>query len=433
MRIAKTALISPRCNLVYGTFAVALSVFIFAYSTRFGQVSVLAYYGLWLPLVLVDYRRVVGNVAGYHWIVAFAVIACLSTFWSLAPGVSARAGIQYATHLFVALIASRVIGVRTMVLGLLAGTALVLAFSFAFGGYHFDPLDGTYSFVGAFSSKNQLGFFASLGVYAAFVTAFLLSVPFLVRAGALAVGLVASYALLASQSATSVIGIVLTLAAMVAMQFMLLFSPLARKVTFAVGLIIAAGVVAVGLNAGLLDAVLAVFGKDATLTGRTYLWSEGIASVSQAPILGVGYQGYWVQGFSEAERLWAEFYIATRTGFHFHNTYIEALVELGLVGFLLIVLLVGGVVLGHLGRLLARPRDGAAHILFGLAVLLLIRSFVEVDILYPYTIGSFLIYYAAGQIPVLAAEDRQAARRHEREGPADAARFRPAPRAVRID
>ena len=89
--------------------------------------------------------------------------------------------------------------------------------------------------------------------------------------------------------------------------------------------------------------------------------------------------------------------------------------------------------LGHLGRLLARPRDGAAHILFGLAVLLLIRSFVEVDILYPYTIGSFLIYYAAGQIPVLAGNDRQAARRRETEGPAGAARFRSVPRAVRID
>jgi len=110
-----------------------------------------------------------------------------------------------------------------------------------------------------------------------------------------------------------------------------------------------------------------------------------------------------VQGFADAERLWAEFYIATRTGFHFHNTYIEALVELGYVGFALICVLVGGVAFAHLGRLLSRARDEAAYILFGLAVLLVIRSFVEVDILYPYTIGSFLIYYAAGQLTVRPA------------------------------
>ena len=31
-----------------------------------------------------------------------------------------------------------------------------------------------------------------------------------------------------------------------------------------------------------------------------------------------------------------EFYITARTGFHFHNTYIEVLVELGFVGLALI-------------------------------------------------------------------------------------------------
>lgn len=397
MRIAKAALVTPERNFAYGTTAVALSIFVFAYSTRFGQLSILAYYALWLPLVLVDYRRVLGNYARYHWILALGALACLSTFWSLSPGTSARASVQYATHIVCALIAARIIGTRTLSYGIVAGTALVLAYSFAFGGYHFDPIDGTYSFVGAFSSKNQLGFYASLGVYFAVVVAVLLQASVLVRLAALAVGGISAYALFASQSATSLIGIVLTLAAMSAMRVVLLFSPTARKMIFAIGAILAVTGLFVALNAGALDAVLAVFGKDTTLTGRTYLWSEGLASVAQAPLIGVGYQGYWVQGFAEAERLWAEFYIATRTGFHFHNTYIEALVELGAVGFVLICVLIGRVFFAHLRRLLSHASDPSAYILFGLAVLLLIRSFVEVDILYPYTIGSFLIYYAAGQ------------------------------------
>lgn len=407
MRVAKASFVSPERNFAYGLIAVALSVFVFAYSTRFGPAAVLAYYALWLPLVLIDYRRVLGNYARYHWILAFGVLACLSTFWSLAPATSARASVQYATHIVCALIAARVIGARTLSYGVLAGAALVLAYSFAFGGYHFDPLDGTYSFVGAFSSKNQLGFYASLGVYFAFVAAFLLDATFVTRLVAMGIGGVSAYALVASQSATSLIGIVLTLTAMVGVRAVLLFSPAARKVIFITLAILAASGIFVALNAGALDAVLAIFGKDATLTGRTYLWSEGLASIAQAPVFGVGYQGYWVQGFAEAERLWAEFYIATRTGFHFHNTYIEALVELGAAGFVLICILVGGVLLAHLGRLLSHGRDQAAYIVFGLAVLLLIRSFVEVDILYPYTIGSFLIYYAAGHLTVRAAQTRR--------------------------
>ncbi len=79
-------------------------------------------------------------------------------------------------------------------------------------------------------------------------------------------------------------------------------------------------------------------GKDSTLTGRTYLWQQGIEAAKASPLVGVGYQAYWVQGFSEAERLWEEFYIGSRAGFHFHNTFIEAVVETGLIGLILLTM-----------------------------------------------------------------------------------------------
>ena len=85
MKIAKALFVSPDHNFWYGLVAVAISVFVFAYSTRFGQVSVLVYYALWLPLILIDYRHTLGNYAKFYWIIAFGVLACLSTFWSAAP------------------------------------------------------------------------------------------------------------------------------------------------------------------------------------------------------------------------------------------------------------------------------------------------------------------------------------------------------------
>jgi exopolysaccharide production protein ExoQ len=409
MKIAKAYLVSPDHNLAYGLVAVAVSIFVFAYSTRFGPVSILAYYALWLPLVLVDYRHVLGNYLRFSWIVAFGLLAVLSLFWSDAPGVSARAGVQYMSHIVCALIAARTVNIRTMTLGALTGICLVVLFSLAFGEYHYDPIDGEYSFVGAFASKNQLGFFSSLGIYFAFAGLFILRERGLWRLFALLVACLCVYALIASQSATSIIAVAATLAVMMVLGVMFLFAPATRKALVLAALLLGLGLAFVGLNLGGLDVLLGAFGKDATLTGRTYLWSEGLAAAWQAPFFGVGYQAYWVQGFSEAERLWEEFYIGTRSGFHFHNTYIEVLVELGLVGLALLLLLVIRVTAGHLMRVIDDHQNRAAHVLFGLALMLLVRSFFEVDVITPYVVGSFLLSYAAGLLARSPATAHRAA------------------------
>ncbi|MER9496431.1 O-antigen ligase family protein, partial [Mesorhizobium sp. M0320] len=44
MKIPKSLLIDPDKNTVYGSFAVALSIWAFSYSTIFGQAMILAYY-----------------------------------------------------------------------------------------------------------------------------------------------------------------------------------------------------------------------------------------------------------------------------------------------------------------------------------------------------------------------------------------------------
>lgn len=396
MKIRKAILIDPDQNFWFGVVAVALSVFVFAYSARFGPVSILSYYALWLPLILVDYRRVLGNYARNYWIVGFGLFACLSVFWSDAPSATARAAVQYLSHIVCALIVARVVGVRTLALGAITGIGLVLLYSLAFGSYSYDPIDGSYSFVGAFTSKNQVGFYASLGLYFAFAWIVVLRERGLSRVLAIVVAAVSAYVLLASQSATSIIATVAILALGVALEVALRFSPEVRKVLLAFGIALGIGSAFVALNMGALDALLGAFGKDATLTGRTYLWSEGLRTAGERPLLGVGYYAYWVQGFSEAERLWDEFFIENRGGFHFHNTYIEVLVELGAIGLILIAIVMMRILAGHLSRLLKDARNPNSIIMFGIAALLLIRSFVEVDFMHPYAIGSFLLYYAAG-------------------------------------
>ncbi|TGQ65553.1 MAG: O-antigen ligase family protein [Mesorhizobium sp.] len=394
MKIPKFLLVDPERNSVYGAFAVAVSIWAFSYSVIFGQVLILAYYAVWLPLILVDYRRFLRHLASAWLPLLFVTYICFSVSWSQAPGTTARTAVQYLSHILCAYVAARTVSVRTLTIGALVGIFVVMLYSLKVGAYSEDVLDGTYNFVGAFASKNQIGFVASLGIYFSVVflaflrrgrLSFMLTVP---------VVLLSAYLLAISHSATSMASIpaVLALVALLAMSKLL--SRRYRRVIFLVGAGLIVVVAFVALNLGLMDFVLGLFGKDSTLTGRTYLWEQGWNAAMRSPILGVGYAAYWVQGFAEAERLWNEFYITTRTGFHFHNTYVEALVELGFTGAVLISLIMLRTLFGHISAVIFRTWQAESVVLIGVMVLLLIRSFVEVEILNPYIMGSFLMYFS---------------------------------------
>ncbi len=167
---------------------------------------------------------------------------------------------------------------------------------------------------------------------------------------------------------------------------------------FAAAAVCAVMISVAGVYLGAVDLILGAFGKDSTLTGRTYLWQQGIQAAARNPIFGVGYQAFWVQGFSEPERLWQEFFIGSRAGFHFHNTFIETTVETGFIGVFLLCMVLLVAFSGHLKRLLGDFRNNESYVLFGMATLLLVRAFVEIDILNPYNVGSFLLYFMAGKL-----------------------------------
>jgi exopolysaccharide production protein ExoQ len=400
VRISQSRFIVPGDNFHYGVFAVSVSIFVFAYSRLFGSVAILAFYGVWLPLILLDYRTVLGNYTRFIWIIAFAMFAALSFIWSAASGVTMRASAQYVTTIICALIASRIIDARTALCGASSGVGLVLLYSLALGTSHYDTLDGSFTFVGLFASKNQLGFFASLGVYTAFASLLVFRLGSMWRCAQVILGMIALYCLVASSSATSIGATFATAGITGVLAVILKLSPNNRRSIFIIGLVAAIVAIIVAINYGAVELILQAFGKNTTLTGRTYLWQEGLRFSEDAPLIGIGYQAYWVQGFSEAERLWDEFYVTSRGGFHFHNTYVEVLVELGYVGLVLISVPISAVLFGNLKRILVEARSVQAHFMFGIAILLLIRSFFEVDFIQPYTIGSFLLYYSAGLLAI---------------------------------
>ena len=108
----------------------------------------------------------------------------------------------------------------------------------------------------------------------------------------------------------------------------------ARVTALVLGLLAAvlAVLMVLSLSGVLADAFLDATGKDVTLTGRTDLWTIALRLIAEHPLLGAGYQAFWVHGNPLAEELWARFYIESRGGFNFHNTPLSNAVEIGFVG-----------------------------------------------------------------------------------------------------
>jgi len=100
-------------------------------------------------------------------------------------------------------------------------------------------------------------------------------------------------------------------------------------------IIIIQGIFVTVLDKSLIPAFFSVAGRSATLTGRTDLWGELIKIGSQRPILGHGFGGFWLGNLTH--NLWDIFSWQPTAG---HNGYIDAFLDLGLVGLFLLVIFI---------------------------------------------------------------------------------------------
>jgi exopolysaccharide production protein ExoQ len=151
--------------------------------------------------------------------------------------------------------------------------------------------------------------------------------------------------------------------------------------------------------------LLELFGKNATLTGRTELWQYAFGIIPDHPFLGVGFQAFWVQEMPQAEALWARFFMPGRSGFHFHSTFVEFTVELGLIGAaILAYLLAASILLAW--RWSWSEGSVPAAFFFAFLILVLLRSFVEVDMPLQFDFPTYLWFIAFTTV-----QDRTAASR----------------------
>src|SRR5690606_33883518 len=88
------------------------------------------------------------------------------------------------------------------------------------------------------------------------------------------------------------------------------------------------------------EAVLAALGRDATLTGRTLLWVLVLGEIRERPWLGYGYGGYWLGWDGPSAFVWQAVGWMPPSA---HNGYLDAVLDLGLVGLVIAMAGIGGV------------------------------------------------------------------------------------------
>ncbi len=87
--------------------------------------------------------------------------------------------------------------------------------------------------------------------------------------------------------------------------------------------------------------VVDILGKDIEFNGRIPLWTLVIEKISERPLLGYGYAGFWMSdaGGYIIKNTWAAFDELTSQGkFHAHNGFLEITLELGLIGLTLLII-----------------------------------------------------------------------------------------------
>lgn len=246
---------------------------------------------------------------------------------------------------------------------------------------------------GIVGNSNSLGFLALLAVI---VVAIQLATKSVSKYSAVFWLVIATATLLMTKSAT------VTLAA-VGVAAVLAFALIVRRaasergrwIVYASGLAATAALVAAGFI--FRAQVLGLLGKSSDLTGRLEIWSKVIDLTTQRPAFGWGWVSYWVP--------WADPFdsLIFRGGvrqLQAHNTWIDVAFQLGLVGLIIFIALVGAALLKAWQHAVDRPQSAPASpqkysalTLLPLLILtaLIVQSFAESRLITEYGLGLLVV------------------------------------------
>jgi exopolysaccharide production protein ExoQ len=335
-------------------------------------------------------------------LLAVVILALASTAWSQAPMLSARRAIALGlTLLFGVYFATR-FELKDQFRLLAITCAICIVLSFAFELLQLNPDEGIPGWYGIFYQKNSLG---RNMVLSALVFLFWqrLEPEYKWRAR---LGLILSGGLVVlARSATSLLVLLLLLCLLPYVRWSL------RKnllwASSGIALLVAMAVPAMVWAATHLEVVAGGLGRDPLFTGRVPLWILSSAAALQRPLLGFGFEAFWLPDQALTQRIWQ---VLVWRAPHAHNGFLELWLEVGLCG----VALFAGGFLYYVAKALRfsyrqRPEPGAAWPLLFLLFILL-SNLTESSLLSANSIY-FILYVSVASllsntVPGQVMEDR---------------------------
>lgn len=322
-------------------------------------------------------------------------LALASTVWSVAPSITLRSSLQLLLTAIFAVGVIQSCSRRWIITAFALGyfTVVVNAVPDLW-----ESLSSGQPLRGLFESKNAFGVHAQMLSFFCVAMLFNISVIWVWRILALLVLILAMALTLASKSGSAMLLAVIPL--FIFPLFMAL-AKLGRGARFSVLLLVLVFSIVLVPAAQRIENEISIFrqdvlGKDATLTGRTELWATAKTLEAERPLLGLGFNAFWRQGNPDAEALWRKFGIASRSGFNFHNEFVEIRVELGSIA---VVILFGcfGLFIYHIASSFISVGDTRSYNLaFSACVFMIfaLRSSVEVFLYSQFSVSLFIFLFA---------------------------------------
>ena len=298
------------------------------------EVLWLGVYAVMILLFFVRWRSLLSVALRDKLLLLLTAVAIFSVLWSVAPEVTLRRGVALlGTSLFGIYIAERygldeLLRLLAWTLGITAVLSLVFALVLPSYGISQEPItQGDWE--GIFDHKNTLGKNMALST----IVFLLLALSSRRHRWVAWTGFGLSAALLLLSNSTT--SLLVALSVCLLLPF---YRTLRWDISVAAPLIILAVLSILGTTTWLLsnpEALLGVLGKDATLTGRTVLWSAVWDAIWDRPWAGYGYSAFWLGWEGKSATIWLmtgeEFYDA-------HNGILDLWLTLGLAGVSVFVL-----------------------------------------------------------------------------------------------
>ena len=368
---------------------VALTSLIF--NTLFGPFAALLFLISGGVLLLTRPMASLQAVLRFWYLLILPLFCLLSVLWSQFPVLSLRYSVQLAITIVIAIAIANRISAAAFLRCLFGIYGVGILGSLLFGSVRSD----IGAWIGIFGSKNAFAAVVCGFALTSIAVMFDRKAPKLMRLVALAGVASAGPLLFKAQSTGAMIFMIPASAIALAVMLSRRLNNL-QKLTMGALLVtlgIAMLIIVLQYSEILFQNLLDASGKDVTLTGRTELWQFGAQFIREHPLLGVGYRAFWVHEYPPAELLWAIFDIQARSGFNFHNTYVNNAVEIGFIGLGIQVVILYGTLLKTYVLAFRSPSPETAF-LAAFLTLVVCGSFLEVTVFFEFSITSVIVICA---------------------------------------